>query len=277
VRLFFCVPALAAAVSILHGQTTLKVSDPVISQFEDGPPVGGQKLVVGESVFFRFGVLGYKTGEGGKVHLTGHAQVFDARGVAIAPVDEVAIGTSLRDEDKDWKPRLHSQFQLPGLAPPGTYKVKFDATDEQTHQSASGEAVFAVDGKNVAASGALVIRGFGFFHTADDETPLKVAAYRAGDMVWVKFDITGYKYGEQNAIDVAYDVAVTAAEGRTLFTQENAAVEKSQAFYPQPWVPGNFSLTLQPNMTPGMYAVSITARDGVGNQTVTEKAPFRVE
>jgi len=93
----------------------------------------------------------------------------------------------------------------------------------------------------------------------------------------VKFDITGYKYGEQNAIDVAYDVAVTAAEGRTLFTQENAAVEKSQAFYPQPWVPGNFSLTLQPNMTPGMYAVSITARDGVGNQTVTEKAPFRVE
>jgi hypothetical protein len=96
-------------------------------------------------------------------------------------------------------------------------------------------------------------------------------------MVWVRFDVTGYKYGEQNAIDVSYDVAVLTSEGKQLFAQENAAVEKSQAFYPQPWVPGSFSLTLQSTMHPGNYIVAITARDGVGNQTATEKAAFRVE
>jgi len=273
-RTFFL---LAAAPIVWAQAPALKAVDPVISQFEDGPPIGNQKLVVGETFFFRFGVVNFKTGEGGKVQLTGHAQAFDSRGTAIAAPDEVIIGTSLRDEDKDWKPRLRSQFQLPAIAPPGTYKVKFDVTDEQSHQSSSGETTVQVEGRDVPPSPTLVIRGLSFYRTQDDETPLKVAAYRPGDMVWVRFDITGNKYGEQNAIDVAYDVAVMNADGKQLFAQENAAVEKSQAFYPQPWVPGTFSLTLQANMSPGTYAVVITARDEVGKQKVSEKAQFRVE
>jgi hypothetical protein len=96
-------------------------------------------------------------------------------------------------------------------------------------------------------------------------------------MVWVRFDITGYRYGEQNAMDVAYDVAVSDASGKQLFAQENAAVEKSQAFYPQPWVPGSFSLTLQPDTARAAYSVSVTAHDAIGKQNVTEKAGFMVE
>ena len=166
---------------------------------------------------------------------------------------------------------------MPAIAPPGKYTIKYEAVDDQSHQTASGEASFMVEGRNVAPSAELTIREFGFYHAADDETALKVAAYRPGDMVWVRFDVTGYKYGEQNSIDVSYDVAVLTAEGKQLFAQENAAVEKSQAFYPQPWVPGTFSLTLQSTMHPGSYTVAITARDGVGNQTATGKAVFKVE
>jgi hypothetical protein len=233
-------------------------------------------LVAGETLFFRFGVVNFKTANG-RVQITGHAQVFDPKGIAIAARDENVIGTTLSEEDKDWKPRLRSQFQLTSIAPGGTYRIKFDATDDQTHQSSSAETTFAVEGKDVPASATLAIREVGFYRTQDDETPLKLAAYRPGDTVWVHFDVTGYKYGDQNAIDVAYDVTVADSEGKQLFAQENAAVEKSQAFYPQPWVPGSFSLTLQPNMTPGNYAVVVTARDGIGNQTVTEKAQFKVE
>jgi hypothetical protein len=255
-----------------------RVADPIVSQFEDGPPLaGGQKLVAGETLFFRFGVVNFKTSAAGKVQITGHAQAFDPRGSAIVPQDEVAIGTTLSQEDKDWKPALRSQFQVPAIAPPGIYRIKFEAIDEQTHQTAAGETTFAVEGRDVRPSTTLTIREFGFYRGQDDETPLKVAAYRAGDMVWVRFDVTGYKYGEQNSIDVAYDVAVVNGEGKQLFAQEDAAVEKSQAFYPQPWVPGIFSLTLQPDMSKGVYAVVITARDGIGNQTVTQKAQFKVE
>jgi hypothetical protein len=62
-----------------------------------------------------------------------------------------------------------------------------------------------------------------------------------------------------------------------LFSQEDAAVEKSQAFYPQPWVPGAFNLSLQSTMRAGTYTLVITARDGVGKQTAESKAEFRVE
>jgi hypothetical protein len=256
----------------------MQIAGPAISQFEDGPPLAGtQKLLVGEYAFFRFGVLNFKTADDGRVQVTGRVQVFDPRGTPIAAVDEIPIATSLREEDKDWRPIFRSQFQLPGIAPPGTYKVHFEATDLQTKQKAEGESTFEVDGRNVPPSPTLAIRGIAFYRTAEDEGPLGVAAYRPGDSVWVRFDATGYKYGEQNSIDVTYDVAVMDGSGKELFAQPDAAVEKSQAFYPQPWVPGSFSLTLQPNMAKATYTIAVTARDAIGKQTVTEKADFKVE
>ena len=256
----------------------LRAVQVIVSQSEDGPPLeGGQSLIAGESVFFSFQLENYKTGASGKVQIAGHVQAFDPRGTPIMPVDEVVIGTSLSEEDKDWKPKLRSQFQVPPISPPGMYRIRYDAADQQTKQTISGETSFKVAGNDVAPSATLVIRDPAFYRTQDDETALKIPAYRAGDMVWMRFYITGYKFGEQNAIDVAYDVTVFNAAGKQLFSQENAAVEKSQAFYPQPWVPGAFNLTLQSNMNPGAYTIEITARDAIGNQTATARADFRVE
>jgi hypothetical protein len=256
----------------------LQATSAIVSQFEDGPPLeGGAKLAPGETAFFRFDAIDFFKTETGKVQIVGHIRVEDPHGTLIVPQDDVNIATTLSQEDKDWKPRFRSQFQIPGIAPPGTYHVKYEAQDQQTKQTVKGELAFEVAGHEVPPSKTLVVEGIGFYRTADDETPLRIAAYRPGDMVWVRFDVTGYKYGEQNSIDVAYDVAVTAADGKQLFAQQDAAVEKSQAFYPQPWIPGAFSLTLQPNMNPGVYSISVTARDALGKQTATNKADFKVE
>lgn len=269
---------LAAQTPRTQGTAELRPSDPVISQFEDGGMLpGNQKVVSGETIFFRFAAQGFKTSDSGRVQLTGHAQAFDPEGKPLMPVDEVVIATSLREEDKDWKPVLRFQFQIPPIARPGAYRIRYSVIDDQTKKMASAETTFSVAGHDVPPSDSLLIRGLGFYRTADEETPLRVAAYRAGDMVWMKFDATGYKYGEQNAIDVSYDVAVLSPEGKPMFSQQDAAVEKSQAFYPQPWVPGAFSLTLQANMKQGEYRVEITARDGVGSQTTKATASFRVE
>lgn len=256
----------------------LKAGDPVVSQFEDGAPLAGtQRVVPGETVFFRFAVTDFVVGENAKVRLNGHAQIFDPRGIAISPPDENGVAGNLREEDKDWKPRFHFQFQLPSLAPSGLYKVRYDAVDEIGKGTAKGETTFQVDGRDVLSSPTLVIRNLAFYRSSDDETPARTVSYRAGDMVWMKFDITGYKYGEQHSMDVAYDVAVTSPDGKQLFRQENAAVERNQAYYPQPWVPGAFSLNLQANMRVGEYTVTITAHDGVGKQEISGSASFRVE
>jgi len=269
--------ALLALASGLDAQN-LTIVRPIVSQSEDGPPLeNGLMFQPGDAVFFSFQVDNYKAGATGKVQLTGHIQAFDAQGIPVGPVDEEVIGTTLSEEDKNWKPKLRSQIQLPALAQPGKYKIKYDVTDEQTHQTAAAEMDLPVGGKGVEPSATLVIRNLGFYRTQDDESALRTVAYRPGDMLWVRFDVTGYKYGEQNSIDVAYDVAVLVSGGRQLFAQENAAVEKSQAFYPQPWVPGAFNLSLQSNMNPGTYTLMITAHDAVGKQMAVTRADFRVE
>ena len=266
-------PAAAAS-----GAKPLVTVRPVISQYEDGPALpAGSDFQPGDITFFSFQVENYRISPAGKVDLVGHMQAFDPKGVAIAPVDEQVIGTSLSDEDKEWKPKLRSQLQLPSIAQPGAYKIKYEVTDRQSRQSAAAELTFGVGGKGVEPANELAIRNLAFYRTQEEESPLKVVAYRPGDMVWVRFDAIGYKYGEQNAIDVAYDVAVLSPDGKQLYSQEDAAVERSQAYYPQPWVPGIFNLSLQPTMRPGAYTLMLTARDGVGKQMTTAKAEFRVE
>jgi hypothetical protein len=275
---FFIVLALVPALEAQNAGQNIRISRPVVSQSEDGPALeNGLSFQPGDLAFFSFQVESYKIGPTGKVELTSHIEAFDPKGIPIVPRDEEVIGTAVSEEDKDWKPKFRSQVQIPSIAPPGNYKLKFDVTDQQTHQTASSELSFPVAGKGVEPAGSLAIRSLGFYRTQDEETPLKTVAYRAGDMLWVRFDIAGYKYGDQNSIDVAYDVAVLTPDARQLFAQENAAVEKSQAFYPQPWVPGAFNLSLQSTMRAGTYTLLITAHDAVGNQSVTAKAEFRVE
>lgn len=255
----------------------LAVSAPVVSQSEDGASIeASQAFQPGELIFFSFQTENYKPNSLGKVQLTGYVEAYDPSGKLIATKDEVAVSGTISDEDKSWKPKLRSQIQIPALVPAGKYRIKFDVTDLQTKQTASGETAFQVRGRTVERTAALAIRNLAFYRTQDDENAILNAAYRPGDMLWVRFDITGYKYGEQNSIDVSYDVAVFRGNGQSLFSQAEAAVEKSQAFYPQPWIPAEFNLSLQSTMSEGPYRLVITAHDATGKQTSASEAGFRV-
>src|ERR1019366_8532314 len=208
----FCI-ALLALVSTLNAQT-LAIARPVVSMSEDGPPVqNNTAFQPGDLAFFSFQVENYKIGPTGKVQLTGHLAVSDSKGTPIIPTDEEVIGTSVSAEDKNWKPKLRLQIQIPSIAPPGQYKIKFDVADLQTKQTASGELPFEVGGKGVPPSDTLTIRNLGFYRTQEEETPLKVVAYRAGDILWVRFDAIGSKYGEKHSIDVPYNVTVLSPDG----------------------------------------------------------------
>lgn len=256
----------------------LKVLVAAVTQMEDGSAVAGDfRFVPGETAFFSLSLDNYKVGPGGRVELDSELEALDAKGVPIGPSIKDQIKTTLQDEDKDWKPKVRAQFQVPTIARPGTYSVRYKVTDLLASQTVSGEAKFPVVGPNVEASDTLVIRDFGFYRSEEEQTPLAVAAYTPGDTVWARFNITGYKYGPENAIDVVYDVAVLNGDGKEIFAQKDAAVERSKADYPQPWVPGGINLRLQKNMRPGAYALAITARDAMGKQSITQKYDFRLE
>lgn len=249
-----------------------------IHQIEDGPAVPpGTVHIPGETLFFSFQLEGYRVSPEEKVQIAYQVDAFDPAGVRLVDTFSGKLDATVAPEDKDWKPKVRRTFVVPPFAGSGTYRIAASAKDEIGGTSATREIQFQVRGHTVEPGETLVIRNVRFLRSEEDAKPLAVAAYRSGDALWAKFDITGYKFGDGNLVHVEYDVAIVAPSGKTVFSQPQAAVEQGGSFYPKRYVPGVMNLTIQPKTTPGEYQIVITARDLVGNQTAEAKAPFRIE
>ena len=270
---------LIAVAALLQGAAgTLSLLNLTISDSDGGASLPSSYAhVPGETLFLSFQVAGYKASAADKVHLSYKIDAYDPHGVRIVEPVASEIEDSLAPEDKNWKPTVRQEIQVPPLADSGVYKIAVSLNDEIGHTAASQEVTFTVRGHPVEPSDTLVIRNFRFYRGEQDTEPLQKAAYRPGDPVWARFDITGFKYGEDHAIQVSYGVAVIAPSGKELWSQAEAAVEKSQSFYPKRYVPGSMSLKLQPNIRPGEYGMLISAHDLVGNQTCELRQNFSIE
>jgi len=245
---------------------------------EDGPPLAkGSTFQPGETVFFSFQVLGYGESPTKQVRLTYRIEAVDPNGVKLVEPIESVFDATLRDEDKQFMPKLRATISIPTAAPSGKYKISTLVTDDISHLTASAETTFEVMGHDVPPSPELEIRNLTFHRTEDDTRALPVAAYRPGDTLFARFDIAGFRYAAQNTIYVYYDVAVLNPAGKQIYGQEHAAEDRSFSYYPKPYVPGQMSLTLQPNMKPGQYTVVLTAHDENGHQRVELRHVFAVE
>jgi hypothetical protein len=268
---------LVIAATAAAGAGPLQIVNPAIAQEDGGgslPP--GFTYVPGEVLFFSFQVQGYQAADE-KIRLHYRVDALDPLGVKIVETVQKALEATLAAEDKEWKPKVRVEVPLPPLAPSGTYRFAVEVTDELAHAKTAKDVPFEVRGRDVAPSDTLVIRNFGFYRSEEATEPLQKAAYHPGDAVWARFDITGYRFGPGNQVEVSYGVAVLEAGGKQLWAKPDAAVERTQSFYPKRFVPGSMSINLQPNIRPGEYAIVVTAHDAVGNGSCETRQTFTVE
>lgn len=272
--------ALAAAVAA-PADNKLSIVRPTLHETEDGAPIAtGFRYHPGDMVFFSFQVSGYKkTGEDQdtKIDVAYEMNVRDSAGVLLDPPDVASVGTNVAQEDKDWLPKVRYQFAIPPLADSGEYKISVKIWDRFGKTETSAEMLFLVEGHHVEPSDTLVIRNFRFLRSEEDKNPLAIAAYRPGDTVWARFDITGYKFGPNNSFDVEYGVAVARSDGSVSYSESKAAQEKTQSFYPQRYTPGIVSLNVPPDLKKGAYTLIVTAKDNLGTQAIETKQRFTVE
>lgn len=256
----------------------LRIVHGAVQEMEDGgaaPP--GSSFVPGQSVFFSFHVEGYQVSADKKIKVSYQTDVFDPEGVRLIEPIESNLDSTLSDEDKNWKPKVRHQIVIPPIAKSGIYKITTRIKDDLNGATAEQSLTFDVRAHEVAPSERLIVRNFHFYRGEDDNNPLTRPAYRPGDTVWARFDIIGYKYGQGNLVDVDYGITVMAENGKVLFSQPEAAVEKSASFYPKPYIPGSMNLSLQKNIRPGQYAIVLLVQDRAGKQTYEAKEAFRVE
>ena len=132
-------------------------------------------------------------------------------------------------------------------------------------------------GYQLDPSDTLVVRNFRFYRAEEDTQPVEKAVYNPGDSVWARFDITGYKFGPKNKMDVSYLVSLINSEGKVLYTQPQPAVEQTESFYPKRYVPAAMGLNLQKNIRPGEYTIAVAVKDAVGDQSFDGKYTFTVQ
>jgi hypothetical protein len=256
----------------------LKIVNAVAHQMEDGSMATVPKsFTTGEVVFFSFQLENYSVSPEKKVKLSAKIDALDSKGVRLQEPVLSTVDTEITPKDKEWKPKLRAQVIIPPLALAGIYKIGVKAVDHLNGAEAAAEIPLTVTGRNVAESDTLTVRNFGFYRTEDGPEPLSTPAYRAGDTVWARFDITGYKYGEGNAVDVEYGVSVLSPSGKVLFSQPRAAAEQTASFYPKRYLPNSFNLNIQPKTPPGAFTIVLTVKDNVGDQTYETKQQFSVE
>ncbi|MGA2739247.1 MAG: hypothetical protein ABSG65_17555 [Bryobacteraceae bacterium] len=266
------------ACSLWGAATPLAVFRPTVSDRDGGAGLPSSYAhAPGETLFFSFQVDGFTASSGERVHLSYKLDAFDPRGLRIMEPVASEIEETLAPEDKNWKPTVRQEVAIPPLADSGTYKIAIFITDLVGKATAASEVLFQVHGRRVDPSDTLVIRNIRFYRGEDDREALSKAAYRPGDAVWARFDIIGYKFGEANAIDVSYDVAVLAPNGKVLYSQPQAGADRSQSFYPKRYVPAIFSLATKRDTRPGEYTVLVTAHDGVGSQAAEARQSFTIE
>ena len=230
----------------------------------------------GETLYLAFNIQGYTVDRNSRVKLTYAIQALDFHGVPFVEPEVGKIDTELAPQDTKWMPRVRFSPALPLFAESGKYKFVIQVKDELAAKEAALETPFQVKGRYVELSATLVIRNFTFSREEDGE-PITVPAYRRGDVLWASFDMTGYKIGPKNLVEVDYELSVVNAESKLIFRQPAPAEEKGTTFYPRRYVHAVFNLNLEKGIQPGEYTIALTVRDHIGDQTSESRQKFTVE
>jgi len=275
---------LAAAVLLCAqaGSAAVAIERMALHQFEDGPVLAPSHVFIpGETVFFTCRLSGYQMATTGdeqrSVKLAWQLQVSDPAGVAVEPPSAGRIDEPVLPQDKNWLPKFLHSFVVPPYAVGGAYRIAVQVKDEVGGTEIMSQLEVQVRGIEVEPGATLVARNLRFLRSEDDGAPLDPAVYRPGDMLWARFEITGYKLAEKNHYSVSYGLVVLKEDGEQVFAQPDAAADSKASFYPQRYVPGALSLSLNAGVPAGAYTLVVTMRDEVGQQTAEARGRFRVE
>jgi len=256
----------------------LSIIYPTISRSDDGTmEPKGTKHPAGDLLFFSCRISNYAKSPEQKVQLAYTVQAFDSKGVALDEVYKNAIAEEVAPQDKEWLPKISTEIELPSALLTGAYKITVNVEDQVAKAKATLDVPFEVQGHDVQPSAKLSVENMRYYKSEDDNAPMAKPVYKPGDALWVRFDVTGYKYGEKNKVNLNYVFSVLGADGSTMWTASQPQVEESEAFYPKPYVSGAFSIQVQSSVKPGDYAIGVKATDLVGKQTIEAKQPFTVQ
>jgi hypothetical protein len=284
-RLRFCtLVTLLFLPTLLKADETLAVIGAGVQSSEDAPFVQPDyRFQPGEFVYTTFQIAGFQV-EGNasdekprKVSMTYTVTAEDANGVALCPPVTDKIQEELNAEDKNWTPKRRASFLIPSFVAAGEFRIHITVRDLISKGETSKLVPFRIGGVTIANPGSLNVQNFHFFRRENDREPVEVPAYSAGDSVFARFIITGFKVDEKNGYHVSYQLLVTRPDGKPYLDRPDAADLAAQSYYPAQYLPGEFALTTSRDSQKGAYIILLRVRDKVANTSKEIRFPFTIE
>ncbi len=270
--------------TLLKADEGLAVIGAGVQSSEDAPFVQADyRFQPGEFVYTTFQIAGFQV-EGNasdekprKISMTYTVTAEDANGVALCPPITDKIQEELNAEDKNWTPKRRASFLIPSFVAAGEFRIHITVRDLIGKAEASKLVPFRIGGVTIANPGSLNVQNFQFFRRENDREPVDVPAYSAGDSVFVRFIITGFKVDEKNAYHVSYQLLVTRPDGKPYVDRPDAADLAARSYYPAQYLPGEFALTTSRDSPKGAYIIRLRVRDQVANTSKEIRFPFTIE
>jgi hypothetical protein len=267
----------------LAADSHLAVINAGISSAEDAPSVPADyRFLPGDYLYFTFQISGFaihseQRDEIRKISLQYEVAIEDkeARPLAAPVSDE--IKTDLSPEDKNWVPKRRASFLLPSFLAAGGFQIRVTVKDSFGNVTASKTIPFLTGGMQVDPAQSVTVQNFRFLRSESDTEPLSVPAYSAGDTVFARFELTGFRIGDENRHHVAYGVTVLGPDGKAFINDPQAADLDATTYYPAQYIPGNINLKIDKNSRRGQYVVLLKVRDVLSNQELEKKQVFSIE
>ncbi|MCC6263127.1 MAG: hypothetical protein IT169_06080 [Bryobacterales bacterium] len=268
---------------VSHAATgDLRVAYTSFSRYDGGAPMPQPiTFLPGDQVVFRAKVSGFRIAEIGyqefRVKLSYEMSAVDFRGLAIGKLKKGELDEPVHKEDKEWLPTLDYKFLIPAMAEYGSARIHLRIRDEVSQKEAVFEETILINGKRLPVLNSVSVIDFGFYRRQEDRSPLPAGVYRAGDTLWAKFDLAGFRIEDQNHFHAECDVQVRDAEGKVLFEQPGAISRDARPEYPERYLPGTFSLEIRPGTSKGKYSVAVIAHDRLSGQSSESVFPFTID
>jgi hypothetical protein len=262
----------------LMAAPALGIVKPEIAQMEGGEALPPDfQHGAGETLFFSCRISGFTKSPEEQIDLKYSVQAFDPKGVPLAEIFQNEMKEEVGPQDKEWQPKIETQLALPDTMLAGKYKLVVKVEDLLAKTSAEATVPIEIKARDVAPSSTLTVRNFRWYHNEDDANAMRQPVYHPGDAMFMRYDVTGFKYGPGNKVDVSCVASLVLASGKVIWTQPEAATEQSEAFYPKPYFSVEFGISLQKNFQPGTYTMAVAVKDAVGKQTYEGKFNFTVQ
>jgi hypothetical protein len=270
--------------TLLKADESLAVIGAGVQSSEDAPFVQPDyRFQPGEFVYTTFQIAGFQVAgnpsdeKPRKTSMTYTVAAEDANGVALCPAITDKIQEELNAEDKNWTPKRRASFLIPSFVAAGEFRIHITVRDLIGKAEASKLVPFRIGGVAIANPGSLNVQNFQFFRRENDREPVEVPAYSAGDSVFVRFIMTGFKVDEKNGYHVSYQLLVTRPDGKPYLDRPDAADLAAQSYYPAQYLPGEFALTTSRDSQKGAYIILLRVRDQVANTSKEIRFPFTIE